>query len=57
MTSLARTLGAILAELEQRGVLADAMAPGRVRFVTHLGVDDAGVERAIAALRPATSLP
>jgi threonine aldolase len=49
--------GAILAELEQRGVLADAMAPGRVRFVTHLGVDDAGVERAIAALRPATSLP
>ena len=32
------------------GVLAHAIAPGVVRFVTHHDVDDAGVTRAIAAL-------
>ena len=40
----------LLAHLEERGVLAHAIAPGMVRFVTHHDVDDAGVARAIAAL-------
>jgi threonine aldolase len=43
----------LLAHLEDRGVLAHAIAPGTVRFVTHHDVDDAGVMRAIAALRDA----
>ncbi len=41
----------LLAALRERGVLAGGMGPGRVRFVTHLDVDDAGIERAVAALR------
>ncbi len=40
----------LLAHLEGHGVRAHAIAPGTVRFVTHRDVDDAGVERAIAAL-------
>jgi threonine aldolase len=40
----------LLAHLESRGVLAHAIAPGVVRFVTHHDVDDAGVTRAVAAL-------
>src|SRR5580692_11996850 len=40
----------LLAHLEDRGVLAHAVAPGVVRFVTHHDVDDAGIERALAAL-------
>jgi threonine aldolase len=40
----------LLAHLEGQSVLAHAIAPGIVRFVTHLDVDDAGVTRAIAAL-------
>ncbi len=40
----------LLAHLEGHGVLAHAIAPGTVRFVTHRDVDDAGVTRAIAAL-------
>jgi threonine aldolase len=43
----------LLAHLEDRGVLAHAIAPGTVRFVTHHDVDDAGVTRAIAALEDA----
>jgi len=43
----------LLAHLEEQGVLADVIAPGIVRFVTHLDVDDAGVTRAIAALEGA----
>ena len=43
----------LLAHLEDRGVLADAIVPSTVRFVTHHDVDDAGVTRAIAALRDA----
>ena len=43
----------LLAHLEDRGILAHAIAPGVVRFVTHLDVDDAGVTRAIAALEDA----
>jgi threonine aldolase len=43
----------LLAHLDGQGVLAHAIAPGIVRFVTHLDVDDAGVTRAIAALEDA----
>jgi threonine aldolase len=43
----------LLAHLEGHGVLAHAIAPGIVRFVTHLDVDDAGVTCAIAALEDA----
>jgi threonine aldolase len=43
----------LLAHLEGRGVLAHAIAPGVVRFVTHHDVDDAGVTRTIAALSDA----
>ena len=43
----------LLAHLEDHGVLAHAIAPETVRFVTHRDVDDAGVARAVAALRDA----
>jgi threonine aldolase len=42
-----------LDHLESHGVLAHAIAPETVRFVTHHDVDDAGVTRAIAALEDA----
>ena len=38
-----------VATLETRGVRGIALAWDRVRLVTHLDVDDAGVERAIEA--------
>lgn len=40
-------------ELEARGVLAIPVSETRVRFVFHLDVDDAGLERAIAAAKRA----
>jgi threonine aldolase len=40
----------LLAHLEGDGVLAQAIAPGTVRLVTHRDIDDAGVARAVAAL-------
>ena len=43
----------LMAHLEGHGVLAHAIAPGTVRFVTHHDVDDAGVARAIVALEDA----
>jgi threonine aldolase len=43
----------LLAYLEGNGVLAHAIAPGTVRFVTHRDVDDAGVARAIDVLADA----
>jgi threonine aldolase len=43
----------LLAHLEGHGVLAHAIAPETVRFVTHHDVDDAGVTRTIAALEDA----
>jgi threonine aldolase len=43
----------LLDHLEGCGVLAHAIAPETVRFVTHHDVDDAGVSRAIAALEDA----
>jgi threonine aldolase len=43
----------LLAFLEGHGVLAHAIAPGTVRFVTHRDVDDAGLARAIDVLADA----
>jgi threonine aldolase len=43
----------LLTHLEGHGVLAHAIAPETVRFVTHHDVDDAGVTRAVAALKGA----
>jgi len=40
----------LLAHLESHGVLAHAIAPETMRFVTHRDVDDAGVARAVRAL-------
>ncbi len=40
----------LLAHLEDNGVLAHAIAPGTVRFVTHRDVDDGDIARAIDAL-------
>jgi threonine aldolase len=45
--------GALLAHLAAHGVLAGTVAPGRVRLVTHHGVDDDGLRRAMAALTSA----
>ena len=41
---------AVVDHLRLHGVLAGTLAPGVLRFVTHLGVDDAGVDRAIEAI-------
>jgi threonine aldolase len=41
---------ALLAHVKGHGVLAAGMGPGRVRFVTHLGIDDAMVARVVEAL-------
>jgi threonine aldolase len=42
---------ALATALERRGVLVGALDARRLRMVTHLDVDRAGVERAIDALR------
>jgi threonine aldolase len=42
--------GRLIDHLREHGVLAGTIAPGVVRLVTHLDVDDAGVERARRAL-------
>lgn len=41
----------LLTALKARGVLALAMGPGRIRFVTHLDIGDAELDRALDALR------
>ena len=41
--------GEMKAKLAEHGVEASVIAPGRLRFVTHLDVDRAGVERAVEA--------
>ena len=43
----------LVAHLEGHGVLAHAIAPDVVRFVTHRDVDDDGIGRAVAALADA----
>ena len=41
----------LIAGLADAGVQSSPAGPGRIRFVTHLDVDRAGVERALEALR------
>jgi threonine aldolase len=41
----------ILAKFRDGGLLAGAMGPGRIRFVTHLDIDDADLDRAIGIIR------
>jgi threonine aldolase len=43
----------LLSHLEAAGVLAGTIAPDVIRLVTHNDVDDAGVERAVLAVRSA----
>ena len=43
----------LLDHLHQAGIRAGLLAPGIVRFVTHLNVDDADIDRAVAALASA----
>ena len=43
----------LLRHLEDSGVIAGTVGPGRVRLVTHADVDDAGVEHAVRALAEA----
>ena len=40
----------VASELEARGVLVLPAGPGRLRAVTHLDVDDRGVDRCLEAL-------
>ena len=48
-----RDAAAFCATLDREGVKMYAIGPQRVRAVTHLDVDRAGIERAIAAARTA----
>ena len=48
-TSTGERAAGLLAHLKSRGVLATGLY--RLRFVTHLDVDAAGVDRAVAAMR------
>ncbi|HUK62833.1 MAG TPA: low specificity L-threonine aldolase, partial [Dongiaceae bacterium] len=43
----------VLAALEAKGVRMVGFGTGRIRAICHLDVDDAGVERAVAAWRGA----
>ncbi len=43
----------LLEHLRQAGIRAGLLAPGIVRFVTHLDADDADIDRAVAALASA----
>jgi threonine aldolase len=45
----------LAAQCRANGVLVSAVAPRRVRLVTHLDIDDAGMQRALDVLRPALS--
>jgi threonine aldolase len=45
----------LLERLRTEGVLAVPMGPGRVRFVTHLDVDDDGLDHAVRVIRSAVS--
>jgi threonine aldolase len=47
---------AVVAACAADGVLVSAVAPRRLRLVTHLDIDDAGVDRAIGVLRRVLSL-
>ncbi len=43
----------LIAHLESAGIRAGTLAPGVMRFATHLDVDDAGIERAVRAIASA----
>ena len=43
----------VVDHLAREGVLATMLGPTRLRFVTHLDVDDAGIDRACRALATA----
>jgi threonine aldolase len=45
----------VVAQLGERGVACAPVSPSAVRFVTHRDIDDAGIERAITALRDVAS--
>jgi threonine aldolase len=47
--------GAVLSALEARGTLLIGFGPRRVRAITHLDVDDAGIAAAIEAFRDAVA--
>jgi threonine aldolase len=38
-------------EMEERGVLTNASGPRRFRLVTHVWIDDAGVDKTVTAFR------
>jgi threonine aldolase len=46
---------AFVAALKERGVLAGATGPKRIRVVFHLDIDDDGLEKAIGAFRDAAA--
>ncbi|HEU5006728.1 MAG TPA: GntG family PLP-dependent aldolase [Jatrophihabitantaceae bacterium] len=48
----AASAAAVSAKAAEQGVLVSALGPRFLRLVTHLDVDDEGLERAIAVLRP-----
>lgn len=47
--------GALMRRMEGHGVRVVGFGPRRLRAVTHLDVDDAGIERAVAAFRAAVA--
>lgn len=47
----------VAAAAREEGVLISALGPRFLRLVTHLDVDDAGIERAIGVLRPLLAAP
>ena len=53
----ARDAKTVVAMLGERGVRVSAYGPQRVRAIAHLDVDDAGIERAIAAFREVLAAP
>ncbi len=53
VTFVHREADKLLAHLAERGVLAGTIAADTVRLVTHHDIDDAGLERALAALADA----
>ncbi len=53
VSALGRTVESLLEGVGRRGVALGAFGPGRIRAVLHLEVDDAGVDRAVAAFREA----
>jgi threonine aldolase len=46
---------ALAAAAQEQGVLVSVLGPRRARFVTHLDVDDDGIDQAIKVLQPLTA--